>query len=127
MHQSILIIEQCLNKIQEGAIKIDNNKFFSVNKVEMKYYMENLINHFKTYTEGFSCKENWQSISIEAPKGETGITIFSNNTNKLIRCHIKSPGLINLQALNFMVKGHSLADLVAIIGTQDLVFGEVDR
>jgi NADH-quinone oxidoreductase subunit D len=93
----------------------------------MKYDMESLIHHFKLYTEGFSIAADDGYISLEAPKGEFGVFIQTDNTNLAKRCHIKSPGLLHLASLNDMAKGHLLADLVAIIGTQDIVFGEIDR
>jgi NADH dehydrogenase (ubiquinone) Fe-S protein 2 len=127
MHESIKIIKQCLNIIPEGPIKIDNNKIVSASKILMKFQMENLIHHFKNYTEGFHIPLGWHYSATEAPKGETGVFLYSDGTNKPYRCHIKSPGFLHLQALDFMASGHSLADLVAIIGTQDLVFGEIDR
>ncbi len=89
--------------------------------------MESLIHHFKFYTEGISLRKEEVYVVIEAPKGEFGVNLMSNNTSKPYRCHIKAPGFLHLQGLNFMSKGSFLADLVAIIGTQDLVFGEIDR
>jgi NADH dehydrogenase (ubiquinone) Fe-S protein 2 len=127
MRESIGIITQCLSNMPAGAIKIDNYKLMAPPKSIMKFHMENLIHHFKWYTEGFHIPLDWYYIAVEAPKGETGVFILSNGSNKPMRCHIKSPGLLHLQALDFMASGHSLADLVAIIGTQDLVFGEIDR
>jgi NADH:ubiquinone oxidoreductase subunit D len=96
-------------------------------KSTMKFYMEDLIHHFKLYTEGFHLPKGWVYNAVEAPKGETGVFLASNGNNKPTRCHVKSPGLLHIQTLDFMATGHSLADLVAIIGTQDLVFGEIDR
>jgi NADH-quinone oxidoreductase subunit D len=89
--------------------------------------MEALIHHFKIYTSSFSVPSNETYIGTEAPKGEFGIYLVSNNTNKPYRCKIKAPGFAHLQALNFMSKGSMLADVVTIIGTQDIVFGEIDR
>jgi len=93
----------------------------------MKYSMESLIHHFKLYSEGFlvPCEETYSVV--EAPKGEFGVYLISNGTNRPYRCRIKSPGFMHLQGLDFMTKGLFLADLVTIIGTQDLVFGEIDR
>jgi NADH:ubiquinone oxidoreductase subunit D len=96
-------------------------------KTQLKESMEALIHHFKISTENIRIPSNSTYVAIEAPKGETGVYLVSNNTNIPYRCKIKSPGLSHLQALNTMVQGHFLADLVAIIGTQDIVFGEVDR
>jgi NADH:ubiquinone oxidoreductase subunit D len=93
----------------------------------MKYNMEGLIHHFKFYTEGFSIKKEETNAIIEAPKGEFGVYLVSNDTNKPYRCRIKSPGFLHLQGLELMSKNCFLADLVTIIGSQDLVFGEIDR
>ena len=93
----------------------------------MKSKMEQLITHFKLFIEGFAIKQNETYCSIEAPKGEFGVSLISNNTTTPQRCKIRAPGFFNLQALNFMAYNHLLADIVTIIGTQDIVFGEVDR
>jgi len=93
----------------------------------MKKSMEGLIHHFKLYSEGIHVKQSHIYCSTEAPKGETGIYLISNGTNKPYRCKIRAPGFMHLQALNYMTTGHLIADLVTIIGTQDIVFGEVDR
>ena len=86
-----------------------------------------MIHHFKLYTEGFHIRKNFTYQSIEAPKGEFSVYLLSNNTNQPYRCRVKAPGFLHLQSLDFMSKGHLLADLVTILGTQDIVFGEVDR
>ena len=93
----------------------------------MKQNMESLIHHFKYYTEGFSIPLSETYVRVEAPKGEFGVYLMADGTNKPYRCRIKSPGFLHLQGLDFMSKGHNLADVVTIIGTQDIVFGEVDR
>jgi NADH:ubiquinone oxidoreductase subunit D len=93
----------------------------------MKSNMESLIHHFKLYTEGFSVPKNEIFVSVEAPKGEFGVFLVSDNTNKPFRCRIHAPGFMHLQGLDFMSKNHMIADVVTIIGTQDIVFGEVDR
>jgi NADH-quinone oxidoreductase subunit D len=93
----------------------------------MKSSMEGLIHHFKYFSEGFSIPQGRTYVGTEAPKGEFGVFLISNGTNKPYRCKIKAPGFNHLQAMNFMSKGHMLADVVAIIGTQDIVFGEIDR
>jgi NADH:ubiquinone oxidoreductase subunit D len=93
----------------------------------MKYSMEALIHHFKLFTEGYVIRDGEAYAVVEAPKGEFGVYVKSNNTNKPYRCRIKAPGFLHLQGLNFMSQGHMLADVVTIIGTQDIVFGEVDR
>lgn len=127
MRQSICIIYQCLNNIAVGDYKINDFKYVSVPKSFMKYNMEALIHHFKYFSEGFSVPTNFCYVGVEAPKGEFGIFLVSDGTNKPYRCHIKAPGFLHLQALNEMSKNHLLADVVTIIGTQDIVFGEVDR
>lgn len=93
----------------------------------MKFSMEALIHHFKLYSEGFSLPRGENYFAVEAPKGEFGVYLFSDGTNLPYRCRIKAPGFIHLSSLDFMAKNHMIADLVTIIGTQDIVFGEVDR
>ena len=127
MRESLKIIEQCLNNIPAGLVKSNNNKLTPPSRIEMKQSMESLIHHFKMHTEGVSINSNETYIGTEAPKGEFGVYLFSNNTNRPYRCKIKAPGFAHLQALNFMTKGHLIADVVTVIGTQDIVFGEVDR
>jgi NADH dehydrogenase (ubiquinone) Fe-S protein 2 len=127
MRQSIYIISKCLTKIKEGPIKSNNYKISPPSRLEMKNSMEAVIHHFKYFSEGFvlPCGETY--TSTEAPKGEFGVYLVSNNTEKPYRCKIKAPGFGHLQALNDMSKGHLIADVVTIIGTQDIVFGEIDR
>jgi len=96
-------------------------------RTRMKHDMESLIHHFKLYTEGFSIPANETYAATEAPKGEFGVLLVSDGSNKPYRCHIKAPGFLHLAGLDFMCKGALIADLVAIIGTQDIVFGEIDR
>jgi NADH dehydrogenase (ubiquinone) Fe-S protein 2 len=127
MRQSILIIQQCLNDLPLGSFKSDDKKIVSPLKEEIKNSMESLIHHFKFYSEGFTVTRGETYIATEAPKGEFGVFLVSNDSNKPYRCKIKAPGFNHLQSLNFMSKGHMLADVVTIIGTQDIVFGEVDR
>ena len=127
MRQSLNIINQCLNKIPDGIIKTDDNKLFTPSRALMKYSMESLIHHFKLYTEGYSVPLGETYTAVEAPKGEFGVFLVSDNTNKPYRCHIRAPGFAHLQGLDFMSKGHMLSDVVTIIGTQDIVFGEIDR
>ena len=127
MRQSIRIIDYCINNICEGEIKADDKKVVPPSRAEMKVSMEALIHHFKYYTQGFNVPKGRTYTTIEAPKGEFGIYLISNGTNKPYRCKIKAPGFLHLQGLNFMAKGHLIADVVTIIGTQDIVFGEVDR
>lgn len=127
MRQSIHIIQQCLNKIPNGPVKTNDNKLFPPARALMKQSMESLIHHFKLYSEGFSIAENEIYVPVEAPKGEFGVYLVSNNTSRPYRCHIRAPGFAHLQGLDFMSKGHMIADVVTIIGTQDIVFGEIDR
>jgi len=127
MRESINIILQCLNSIPHGSIKVDNKKFTAVNRALMKYSMEALIHHFKLYSEGYSIPVGECYMAVEAPKGEFGVYIKSDGSNKPYRCRIKAPGFLHLQSLDMMCKNHMLADVVTIIGTQDIVFGEVDR
>ena len=127
MKQSLNIISQCIDKIPNGYVKVLDSKICSPTRFEMKVSMEALIHHFKTYTNGISIPASETYIGTEAPKGEFGVYLISNNTNKPYRCKIKSPGFAHLQALEYMSKGHLLADVVTIIGTQDIVFGEIDR
>jgi NADH:ubiquinone oxidoreductase subunit D len=127
MKESLKIIKQCLNKIPIGIVKSDDNKITSPSRIEVKQSMESLIHHFKLYTQGFVVPFNETYAANEAPKGEFGVYLISNNTNRPYRCKIKAPGFAHLQALDHMSKGHLIADVVTIIGTQDIVFGEVDR
>jgi len=127
MKQSLKIIEQCLNLMPTGYIKTNDFKIAPPNRFEMKQSMEALIHHFKMYTQGVVIATNETYIGTEAPKGEFGVYLISDNTNRPYRCKIKAPGFNHLQALDFMSKGHLIADVVTIIGTQDIVFGEVDR
>ena len=127
MRESLKIIEQCLNNIPVGAIKSDDNKITPPSRTEMKQSMESLIHHFKMYTQGVVIPCNETYVGTEAPKGEFGVYLVSNGTNRPYRCKIKAPGFAHLQALNHMTKGHMIADVVTVIGTQDIVFGEIDR
>jgi len=127
MRQSISIIKQCLDKIPNGLVKINDNKITNPSRNRMQKSMESLIHHFKLYSEGMYVKQGHLYNCVEAPKGETGIYIISDGSNRPYRCKIKTPGFIHLQALNHMANGHMIADLVTIIGTQDIVFGEIDR
>jgi NADH dehydrogenase (ubiquinone) Fe-S protein 2 len=127
MKESLKIIEQCLNNIPFGIIKTDDFKIVNPLRQDMKHSMEALIHHFKIYTQSFNISANETYVGTEAPKGEFGVYLISDNTNRPYRCKIKAPGFSHLQALNFMSKDHLIADVVTIIGTQDIVFGEVDR
>lgn len=133
MRESCYIILQALNMLHILSVNNDNTFIINDYKIApppraiMKYNMEALINHFKLYTEGFNVPKEYTYSAVEAPKGEFGVFLVSNNISKPYRCRIKSPGFLHLQGLNYMVKNLYLADLVTIIGTQDLVFGEIDR
>jgi NADH dehydrogenase (ubiquinone) Fe-S protein 2 len=127
MRQSLVIIQQCIQQIPEGPIKATNYKLSSPSRSEMKHSMEAVIHHFKLYTEGLILPHGETYTATEAPKGEFGVYLISNNTEKPYRCKIKAPGFGHLQALNDMSIGHMIADVVTIIGTQDIVFGEIDR
>ena len=127
MRESIKIIKQCLEKMPEGEIMTSDTKIAPPKRAEMKHSMEAMINHFKLFTEGYHVPAGESYSCVEAPKGEFGVYIISTGGNKPHRCRVRAPGFAHLQALDFMVKGHMLADVVTIISTQDIVFGEVDR
>jgi len=127
MRQSIRIIHQCINHLPVGPVKVENNKLVPPSRAQMKKSMEALIHHFKLYSEGFNVRKNAGYTATEAPKGEFGVYLVSDGSNRPTRCKIKAPGFFHLQGLTFMAKNHLLADVVTIIGTQDIVFGEVDR
>lgn len=127
MRQSIRIIRQCIERITDGPIITDDGKVAPPSRSEMKQSMEALIHHFKLYTEGFHVPAGEVYAAVEAPKGEFGVFLVSDGSNKPYRVKIRAPGFAHLQSIDFMSKGHMIADLAAIIGTQDVVFGEVDR
>jgi NADH dehydrogenase (ubiquinone) Fe-S protein 2 len=127
MRESLRIIVQCLNSLPEGPVKVDDAKIVPPSRIDMKESMESLIHHFKYFTENFSVPEGETYTSVEAPKGEFGVYLVSNGTSNPYRCKIRPPGFSHLQGLDFMSRGHMIADVVTIIGTQDIVFGEVDR
>jgi NADH dehydrogenase (ubiquinone) Fe-S protein 2 len=127
MRQSLVIIEKAMNLLESGPIKTNDYKVCAPSRSEMKNSMEAVIHHFKFFTEGIILPFGETYTATEAPKGEFGVYLISNNTDKPYRCKIKAPGFGHLQALNEMAKGHMIADVVTIIGTQDIVFGEIDR
>jgi NADH:ubiquinone oxidoreductase subunit D len=127
MRQSLIILQQCINLITNGPTKNSTSKYTPPSRLEMKSSMESIIHHFKLYSEGFILPHSETYTATEAPKGEFGVYLITNNTEKPYRCKIKAPGFGHLQALNEMAKGHMIADVVTIIGTQDIVFGEIDR
>ena len=120
MRQSLRIISQCLNNLPEGVVKTDDKKLTPPSRSHMKQSMESLIHHFKLYTEGFSVPAGQTYTAIEAPKGEMGVYLVSDGSNRPYRCKIRAPGFAHLQALDFMSKHHMLADVVTMIGTQDI-------
>jgi NADH-quinone oxidoreductase subunit D len=127
MRECVKIIKQCLDQMPDGAVKSDNFKISPPPRDEMKRSMEALIHHFKLYTEGYHVPAGETYTAVEAPKGEFAVYLVSDGTNKPYRCKIRSPGFAHLQALELLSKGHMLADVVANIGSLDIVFGEVDR
>jgi NADH dehydrogenase (ubiquinone) Fe-S protein 2 len=127
MRQSLKIIQDSINLIAEGSIKSNDYKFNPPSRDEIKNSMEAVIHHFKFYTEDFILPFGETYTATEAPKGEFGVYLISNNKEKPYRCKIKAPGFGHLQALDNMSRGHMIADVVTIIGTQDIVFGEIDR
>jgi NADH-quinone oxidoreductase subunit D len=127
MRESLKIILQCINDIPEGSVKSDDRKISPPSRADMKNSMEALIHHFKLYSEGYYVPKGEAYSAVEHPKGEFGVSIISDGSNKPYRCKIKAPGFVHLQALDFMARGHLLADVVTIIGTLDVVFGEIDR
>lgn len=127
MHESIKLIKQCVEKMPKGDVMTSDGKVAPPSRNDMKHSMEALIHHFKLYTEGYHVPAGEAYGCVEAPKGEFGVYVISDGSNKPHRCRVRAPGFAHLQALDFMVKGHMLADVVTIISTQDIVFGEVDR
>ncbi len=125
--ESVKIIRQCLEKMPPGPVKVDNRKIAPPPRAEMKQSMEALIHHFKLYSEGYHVPAGETYTAVEAPKGEFGVYLVSDGSNKPYRCKIRAPGFAHLQALEFLTKGHMLADAVANLGSLDIVFGEVDR
>ena len=128
MRQSVAIIRQAIEKLKfETGPVLAEGKLCPPRRVEMKKSMEALIHHFKLYTEGFHVPEGEVYASVEAPKGEFGVFLVSDGSNKPYRAKIRAPGYLHLQAMDHMASGHQLADVAAIIGTMDVVFGEIDR
>jgi NADH-quinone oxidoreductase subunit D len=127
MRQSIRIMKQCLTEMPAGPVLTLDGKIAPPKRGEMKRSMEALIHHFKLYTEGFHVPEGEIYAAVEAPKGEFGVYLVSDGSNKPYRCKIRAPGFAHLQAMDFMSRGHMLADVPAVLGSQDIVFGEVDR
>ena len=127
MRESTNIIMQALEKLPKGPIMTTDSRIGPPKRQAMKTSMEALINHFKLYTEGYHVPSGEVYAAVEAPKGEFGVYLISDGSNKPYRCKIKAPGFVHLQAMNYMIKGHMLADVPAVLGSMDIVFGEVDR
>jgi len=129
MKQSLKIMSQCIDMLRKegGPVSTENNKLFPPKRAEMKKSMEALIHHFKLYTEGYHVPKGEIYRAVEAPKGEFGVYLVSDDSNKPYRCKIRAPGFAHLQAMDYMCKGHMLADVSAVLGSLDIVFGEVDR
>jgi len=131
MRQSVRIMKQCIDKLTsgegQGEVLAPNNKVTPPRRGEMKRSMEALIHHFKLFTEGFHVPEGEVYAAVEAPKGEFGVYLVADGTNRPYRCKLRAPGYAHLQAMEFLCKGHMLADVSAILGSIDIVFGEVDR
>ncbi|MDD3371837.1 MAG: NADH-quinone oxidoreductase subunit D [Alphaproteobacteria bacterium] len=127
MRQSLRIIRQCLKELPDGPVLTEDHKVAPPRRADMKRSMEEMIHHFKLYSEGFHVPAGETYTAVEAPKGEFGVYLVSDGSNKPYRCHIRSSGFAHLQSADELSRGHMLADIVAIIGSLDLVFGEIDR
>ena len=127
MRESIKIINQCLTNIPKGPIKTFDQKISPPKKKKIKKSMEALIHHFKLFTEGFRVKKDEIYTAVEAPKGEFGVYLISDGSSKPYKCKIRAPGFFHLQAIDYLIKGHMLADVPAVLGSLDIVFGEIDR
>ena len=131
MHQSVRIMKQCLEKLRlpegQGPVAIKDNKIVPLLRAEMKRSMEATIHHFKLYSEGHHVPAGEVYAAVEAPKGEFGVYLISDGTNRPYKCKIRAPSFAHLQAMDFLSRGHMLADVSAIIGSLDIVFGEIDR
>ena len=127
MKESVKIINQCLDIMPKGSIKTEDGKITPPPKDQIKESMEALIHHFKLFTEGYRVNKSEIYTAVEAPKGEFGIYLVSDGTNKPYKCKIRAPGFSHLQAMDYLIKGHMLADVPAILGSLDIVFGEIDR
>jgi len=127
MRQSNKIMKQCVEKMPKGPVNVPDGKVVPPKRAEMKRSMEALIHHFKLYTEGYHVPAGEVYAAVEAPKGEFGVFLVSDGTNKAYRCKIRAPGFPHLQAMDFLTRGHMLADVSAVLGSIDIVFGEIDR
>lgn len=127
MYESVKIMRQCLEMMPAGPVMAEDNKVTPPRRGEMKQSMEALIHHFKLYTEGFHVPAGEAYSCVEAPKGEFGVYLVADGSNKPYRCHLRAPGFPHLAAMDYLNKGHMLADVSAILGSLDIVFGEIDR
>ena len=127
MKESLKIIKQAIREIPNGPVMTSNPRVGPPKRSEMKQSMESLINHFKLYTEGYHVPAGEIYVPVEAPKGEFGVYLISDGSNKPYRCKIRAPGFAHLQSMDYLIKGHMLADVPAVLGSMDIVFGEVDR
>jgi len=127
MRQSLRIIRQCVEKMPDGPVMVENQKVTPPRRAEMKRSMEALIHHFKLYTEGYHVPPGETYTAVEAPKGEFAVYLVSDGSNRPYKCKIRAPGFAHLSAMDHLCRGHMLADSVAILGSMDIVFGEVDR
>ena len=127
MRESVKIINQCLSSMPKGPVKSMDGKITSPPKKEIKDSMEALIHHFKLFTEGYRVDKDEIYTAVEAPKGEFGVYLISDGTSKPYKCKIRAPGFSHLQAMDYLIKGHMLADVPAVLGSLDIVFGEIDR
>jgi len=127
MRESVRLIDQCLDRMEPGPVKIQSHKVTPPSRAEMKHSMEALIHHFKLYTEGYHVPAGETYAAVEAPKGEFGVYLIADGTNKPYRCKIRAPGYAHLQSLDYMSRGYMLADAVANLASMDIVFGEIDR
>jgi len=127
LRQSLRIMEQCLERMPAGPVKVDDHKVAPPSRGDMKRSMEALIHHFKLYTEGYRVPVGETYAAVEAPKGEFAVYVVADGTNRPYRCRIRTPGFPHLQAMDFLCRGHMLADVVAVLGSLDIVFGEIDR
>jgi NADH-quinone oxidoreductase subunit D len=129
MRQSVRIMKQCCERLQTelGPVTVENHKMVPPRRAEMKSSMEALIHHFKLYTEGYHVPAGEVYAAVEAPKGEFGVYLVADGTNRPYRCKIRAPGFAHLQAMDFLCRGHMLADISAVLGSIDIVCGEVDR
>jgi NADH-quinone oxidoreductase subunit D len=131
MRQSVRLMKQCISILKSpkgaGPVQIPDNKIVPPRRGEMKKSMEALIHHFKLYTEGFRVPAGEVYVAVEAPKGEFGVFLVSDGSNKPYKCKVRAPGFAHLAAMDFLCRGHLLSDVSAILGSLDIVFGEVDR